>query len=114
MNKRSDLYHGGLDNEYVTEYTNYPRQTLRYPRDTLPGNKAYHPTQKPVALLEYLIRTYTLDGDIVLDNCMGSGSTCVAAVNTGRRYIGFEMDERYFGIARERIAEAESVHEKLL
>lgn len=66
-----------------------------------------HPTQKPVALLEYLIKTYTNPGEVVLDNCMGSGSTCVAAVNTGRHYIGFELDEKYFQIACQRLDEAE-------
>lgn len=65
-----------------------------------------HPTQKPVALLEYLIKTYTNPGEVVLDNCMGSGSTCVAAVNTGRHYIGFELDPGYFEIAKKRISEA--------
>lgn len=65
-----------------------------------------HPTQKPVALCEYLIRTYTNEGEIVLDNCMGSGSTCVAAINTGRKYIGFELDEKYFEVAKRRIDKA--------
>lgn len=65
-----------------------------------------HPTQKPVALLEYLVKTYTNEGDIVLDNCMGSGSTGVACVNTGRRFIGIELDEGYFEIARNRIGKA--------
>jgi site-specific DNA-methyltransferase (adenine-specific) len=62
-----------------------------------------HPTQKPVPLLEYLIKTYTNEGDIVLDNCMGSGSCGVAAVNTGRRFIGIELDQKYFDIAQRRI-----------
>lgn len=62
-----------------------------------------HPTQKPVALLEYLIRTYTNEGETVLDNTMGSGSTGVACVNTGRNFIGIELDEKYFKIAKERI-----------
>ena len=66
-----------------------------------------HPTQKPVALLEYLIRTYTNDGDTVLDNCMGSGSTGVAAVNTNRKFIGIELDRRYFEIAEKRLKEQE-------
>lgn len=65
-----------------------------------------HPTQKPVPLLEYLIRTYTNEGDIVLDNCMGSGSTGVACVNTGRDFIGIELDKGYFDIAKERIEQA--------
>jgi site-specific DNA-methyltransferase (adenine-specific) len=66
----------------------------------------FHPTQKPVALLEYLIKTYTNEGDSILDNVMGSGSTGVACVNTGRRFIGIEKDEKYFQIARDRISEA--------
>ncbi|MBO7251371.1 MAG: site-specific DNA-methyltransferase [Oscillospiraceae bacterium] len=65
-----------------------------------------HPTQKPVALLEYLVKTYTNPGDLVLDNCMGSGSTGVACVNTGRRFIGMELDPQYFRIAEKRIQEA--------
>lgn len=68
---------------------------------------SYHPTQKPVALLEYLIRTYTNDGETVLDNTMGSGSTGVAAVNTGRSFIGMELDPGYFETACKRISEAE-------
>ena len=66
-----------------------------------------HPTQKPVALLEYLIKTYTLENETVLDNCMGSGSTGVACINTGRNFIGIEKDETYFNIAKKRIEEAE-------
>jgi hypothetical protein len=66
-----------------------------------------HPTQKPVALMEYLIRTYTNPGDTVLDNCMGSGTTGVAAINTGRSFIGIERDPAYFAIASKRIAEAQ-------
>ena len=65
-----------------------------------------HPTTKPIPLLEYLIRTYTNEGDIVLDNCMGSGSTGVACVNTGRDFLGIELDEHYFDIALQRIEQA--------
>lgn len=65
-----------------------------------------HPTQKPVALLEYLIKTYSNEGDIILDNCMGSGSTGVACINTGRKFIGIELDENYFNIAKNRIEQA--------
>ena len=65
-----------------------------------------HPTQKPVPLLEYLIRTYTNPGETVLDNCMGSGSTGVACANTGRNFIGIELDEKYFHIAKERVVNA--------
>ena len=66
-----------------------------------------HPTQKPVALLEYLIKTYTNEGETVLDNTCGSGSTGVAAVNTNRNFIGIEMDDKYFEIARKRIEDAQ-------
>lgn len=65
-----------------------------------------HPTQKPVALMEYLIKTYTNEGDTVMDNCMGSGSTGIACVNTGRNFIGIELDEGYFDVARKRIEDA--------
>lgn len=67
------------------------------------SSKSVHPTQKPVPLLEYLIKTYTLEGETVLDNTMGSGSTGVAALNLNRKFIGIEMDENYFNIAKERI-----------
>lgn len=66
----------------------------------------FHPTQKPVALMEYLIRTYTNEGDTVLDNTMGSGTTGVAAVNTARKFIGIERDDKYFAIAQKRIEDA--------
>lgn len=84
----------------------YPSQVLRTP-NTNHGERGYHPTQKPVALLEYLIRTYTLEGETVLDFTMGSGSTGVACVNTGRKFIGIEQDAKYFGIAQERIGKAQ-------
>lgn len=71
--------------------------------------KPIHPTQKPVALLEYLIKTYTNEGDTVLDNCMGSGSTGIACINTNRRFIGIELDEKYFEIAKNRISEANDI-----
>ena len=83
----------------------FPLSILTFPRD---GNRI-HPTQKPVALLEYLVNTYTNQGDVVLDNCMGSGSTGVACVNTGRKFIGMELDENYFNIAKERIEQAKEV-----
>lgn len=84
----------------------YPFVTLRF--NSVRGTEKVHPTQKPVDLLEYLIRTYTNEGGLVLDNTMGSGSTGVACVNTGRYFIGIELDERYFGIAERRISEAEN------
>ena len=88
---------------HIQQYTNYPTTVLQFDK----VGKAVHPTQKPVALCEYLIKTYTNEGEVVLDNCMGSGSTCVAAVNTNRHYIGFELDEKYFQIACQRLDEAE-------
>lgn len=69
------------------------------------NNKNLHQTQKPIALCEYLIKTYTNENDVVLDNCMGSGSTGVACVNTNRNFIGIELDEQYFNIAKRRILE---------
>jgi site-specific DNA-methyltransferase (adenine-specific) len=68
--------------------------------------KNVHPTQKPIELLEYLILTYSNEGDTILDNCMGSGSTGVACMNTGRKFIGVEKEETYFNIAESRIKEA--------
>ena len=65
-----------------------------------------HPTQKPVPLCEYLIKTYTNEGETVLDNCMGSGTTGVACINTDRKFIGIELDNTYFEIAKERITKA--------
>ena len=73
-------------------------------------NGKLHPTQKPVELLEYLIKTYSNENDIVLDNCMGSGSTAIAAINTNRNYIGFEKDSNYFNISIERISNHNSKH----
>ncbi len=67
--------------------------------------KTPHPTQKPVALIEYLIKTYSNEGETILDNCMGSGTTAIACMNTGRKYIGFELDKEYYEIAQKRIEE---------
>ena len=83
----------------VSDGERYPLTTMKFPRDS---NKL-HPTQKPVALFEYLIQTYTNENEIVLDNCMGSGTTAIAAINTNRNFIGFEMDENYHKLANERI-----------
>ncbi len=85
--------------ENFQQFTNFPRSILRFDTDA----KRVHPTQKPVALMEYLIRTYTNPGDLVLDNCMGSGTTGVAARNTDRRFIGIERDPDYFAICQKRI-----------
>ena len=95
----------------VTEYNDtglrYPTQVWKFKRDILTSN--LHPTQKPVALLEELIKTFTNEGDTVLDNCMGSGSTGVACVNTNRNFIGIELDKTYFDIAKNRIEEGKVV-----
>ena len=87
--------------EYVDKGLRYPTQVLKYKRDILTSK--LHPTQKPVELLEMLIRTFSNEGDLVLDNTMGSGSTGVACINTNRNFIGIELDKNYFDIAKERI-----------
>lgn len=87
--------------EYKQEWSNYPKTIQKFNRD-----RGLHPTQKPVALLEYLIKTYTQENETVLDFTMGSGSTGVACVNTNRKFIGIELDEKYFEIAKNRIESA--------
>ena len=87
-----------LRDTYVQTKTGYPRSVQKFGRD-----RGLHPTQKPVELCEYLVRTYTTEGEVVLDNTMGSGTTGVACVNTGRNFIGIEKDEGYFNIAKARI-----------
>lgn len=72
----------------------------------------FHPTQKPVDLIRYLIRTYTNPGDIVLDNCMGSGTTAIAAMREDRHFIGFEMDDHYYQMCMDRIAEEKNYVEE--
>jgi len=93
---------GGVD--YVQEFMNWPRDVLEIPSE----GKTVHPTQKPVALMEYLIRTYTNPGETVLDFTFGSGTTGVAAANTGRRFIGIERDPDYFAAASDRIQKAQA------
>ena len=85
--------------EYVQKFTNYPTTILEYARE----KEQIHPTQKPTDLLEFLIKTYTNENDVVLDNCMGSGSTGVACINTNRRFIGIEKERCFYDIARSRI-----------
>jgi site-specific DNA-methyltransferase (adenine-specific) len=89
----------------VSNGERYPLTTLEFKRDT----PKLHPTQKPVSLCEYLIRTYTVEGQTVLDNTMGSGTTGVASVNTGRKFIGIERDPIYFDLACDRVERAYSV-----
>jgi len=88
--------------DVLQEYENYPTSILQFASE----GSTVHPTQKPVALMEYLISTYTNEGDTVLDNTMGSGTTGVAAANTGRKFIGIERDDKYFAIAQKRIEDA--------
>ena len=91
------------EREYgYSEYGNYPKNKLYFSN---PNNDSLHPTQKPVLLMEYLIKTYTNENETVLDFTMGSGTTGVACVNTNRNFIGIEMDENYFNIARKRVEE---------
>ena len=95
---------GARPNQVGKEYeafTGFPHNVLEYPN--VIGKRALHPTQKPVPLFEYLIKTYTNEGDTVLDNVMGSGTTGIACLNTNRNFIGMELDENYFNIAKERI-----------
>ena len=96
-------YHRDSQTNHSTGYKcrneNYPTCIIEAKSE----GKTVHPTQKPVALIEYLIKTYTNEGDSVLDNCMGSGTTGVACLNTERDFIGIELDEKYFEIAKQRI-----------
>lgn len=96
--------------EYISKAINYPTSILGFANE----GKTAHPTQKPVALFEYLIRTYTNEGDTVLDNCIGSGTTAIAALNTGRLFIGIEKEEKYCEIARQRVAQQQSGQQSTL
>ena len=97
-NDKNGINSEALNKAYKPRYTGYPNNLLFFNKEF-----GYHPTQKPVALLEYLIKTYTNESEIILDNCMGSGSTGVACINTNRRFIGIEKEDKYFEIAKERI-----------
>jgi len=110
-NEQKNIYHFGRETKgaeirkkdfFIQEYTNYPCNILKFNSVSKPK----HPTEKPIELLEYLIKTYTNEGETVLDNCMGSGSTGVACINTNRQFIGIEKDDKYFEIAKKRIADA--------
>jgi len=101
----------GIDengNRIVKEYSSaFPENALYFPRDNMSKGKSLHPTQKPVALYEYLIRTYSSPGDTILDFAMGSGTTGVAAIRTGRHFVGIEKELEYFEIAQSRISSAQ-------
>ena len=118
-NKKADrcvLYGHVEAQDWVETGQRYPHDVIHFSNwnGALFGKTekaAKHPTQKPVTVLEYLIKTYTNEGDTVLDNCMGSGSTGVACVNTGRDFIGIELDDNYFQIAEKRINDAMAIRE---
>jgi site-specific DNA-methyltransferase (adenine-specific) len=115
MRKGKARYKGGIKDKHGTfsnaesekvwsdEY--YPTSILEFSGAGMRTGRT-HPTQKPIALFEYLIKTYTNEGETVLDNCMGSGTTAIACINTNRNYIGFELDKHYCDIANERIRKA--------
>ena len=99
---RHSTNYGAYEQGHITESNGerYPIDIIKFKKDS-----GLHPTQKPVELLEYLIKTYTNEGETILDNCMGSGSTGVACINTNRNFIGYELNEKYFEIAEKRINE---------
>lgn len=103
-NKRKPINDNGSNygtitrTDTVNEGKRYPKSILKYDREI-----GLHPTQKPISLLENLIKTYTNKKEVILDNCIGSGSTAIAAINTNRNYIGIEKDENYYNIAYNRI-----------
>lgn len=100
-NQKTDVFfqtrksHG----EHTREYTNYPDTILEFATE----QKKHHPTAKPVNLMEYLIKTYTDPGAVVLDNAMGGGATGVACINTDRLFVGMELDNHYFNMSKERL-----------
>ena len=115
IRKANVKIYGNADNNILHNYRNgekdnYKEYSEKHPISIIQFNtesKKLHPTQKPIELLEYLIKTYTRENDLILDNCMGSGSTGVACINTNRNFIGIELDKKYFDIAKQRIEECE-------
>ena len=106
LNKRSNVTStlGKHNLENYSEYTNYPKEIIK----VINGERGLHPTQKPVELMEYLVMTYTQEGETVLDFTMGSGSTGVACCMCNRNFIGIELDKNYFNIAKKRIEDEQS------
>ena len=107
--RKSKTYSAGEANG-IKNYGDTRIYNKKHPKSIIEVSNAnqkgkVHPTQKPVALLEYLIKTYTNEGNLVLDNCMGSGSTGIACLNTNRKFIGIELDNNYFEVAKRRIEE---------
>ena len=115
FNNSTNSLQGGLSFEGTqpidTKRGKYPESVQFFKSEHNANGKRLHPTQKPVPLFEYLIKTYTNKGETVLDNCMGSGTTAIACLNTDRQYIGFELDETYYKLSLERIAKALGVRE---
>ena len=98
--RSSTNYREGIDNHItISNGERFPTSIIKFSRDS----EKLHPTQKPVALVEYMIRTYTNEGDTVIDNCMGSGTTGIACLNTNRNFVGIEMNDEYYSKAKERI-----------
>jgi len=109
LQNSTNLIHGGLSLEpspFDFERGKYPESVQFFKGVPIANGKRVHPTQKPVALLEYLIKTYTNENDVVLDFTMGSGSTGVACMNLNRKFIGIELEEKYYNIAEQRLQEA--------
>lgn len=110
LNQKTNLGYDHIGGKIMTYSDDYdptkvnPKTIIRFSKQPK-RVKNLHPTQKPVALFDYLIKTYSNNGDLVLDNCIGSGTTAISAMNTGRNFIGFELDEEYFNIACNRIEE---------
>jgi DNA modification methylase len=105
-NRPTDVYREQKGEIHVKNVTGlrYPR-SVQYFKTAESEGKVYHPTQKPISLMEWLIKTYTNENDIVLDNCIGSGTTAIAAIRTNRRYIGIELDVNFYNITNQRIEE---------
>ena len=100
----SDVYNANVRDTYYDSTERYPRSIQAFSKDT--QKTSLHPTQKPLALMEYLVRTYTRQDDLVLDFCMGSGTTVLACKNLQRRAIGIELEESFFNIAQKRLKDA--------
>ena len=100
-------YNQQRDVEVTNEGVRYPKTVLEVPN---PRIKSGHPTQKPVALFEYFIHTYSDPGDLVLDNCIGGGTTAVASINTGRHFVGMELDPAYVSMSIANIDAAHAAH----
>ena len=110
---KNSVYHPATPKTYKQTKTGYPVNLLEFKGLNSSEKARVHPTQKPVELLEYLVKTYSNEGETVLDNCMGSGSTGVACMKTNRKFIGIELDKGYFYIAERRIADADTREDHL-